>query len=626
MLVKAAVIVIAAVVSLNRPVTGWTVSYNDCRKPTHLSTYKAESFCNINKPLDAAQNRKYSVLQRTRTYDLKGYSCSVVTNTFELLCGVWGHSKLLDVPHLNRHETLTVETCRDMIRRRKYALSANKEVTIDIGVPNYHRVDLLGALYVQSGKLICSGRQGKTQRGVTLSDVMILREHVILIQEESFRTRDEIVEVVSDHVTLNCPASELGCQEAAKTYFWLTKPPACNLEVINHLSAHTVMNTFLLDDSKQVLLNQTGTTIILECDVKSVITTEYQDLFVIDHKESEKLQKFRAGDLDMAIETAIALSYTSYKLENRIDKGRQRQGEQLCAIEQSQVNDIPKRLVNNRFYMRRGESIVTFECELKTAQIRSTPNCYEAIPIAPSGYVTYGDRVYTDVAATTLCYAKFPIVVKAQQGWLELHPQVKARVAPLDHMASPVISDHIHINRVHLYTEEELEQWEDLLRFPKYRAAIHHEIYTGDCLNNGQCNPSVGEVSGLPKYDISALSVVIQNMNPWLKLRKWIREYGDLLALLVIIIVFVKMLADITMLVMTLVQHGVGAAATLFFTLYLGNRNAYTRIKRKYTKARAEQLELQQQQRYDDQQRTERDREAEHQLRVARLSRLMELE
>ena len=65
-----------------------------------------------------------------------------------------------------------------------------------------------------------------------------------------------------------------------------------------------------------------------------------------------------------------------------------------------------------------------------------------------------------------------------------------------------------------------------------------------------------------------------------------IHEYGDILALIVILWLLFKLIIDLTMIAMTLLKEEPGAAAALIINIYLSTQIQYKKIQKRNKKLR----------------------------------------
>ena len=95
-------------------------------------------------------------------------------------------------------------------------------------------------------------------------------------------------------------------------------------------------------------------------------------------------------------------------------------------------------------------------------------------------------------------------------------------------------------------------------------------------------------MSNLPAYDLTSLTMkVASEFNIWQKFSNFIRKYGDIMAFIVICIFVLRLVMDLTMITLTIMQSGPGAALALIFRLYLGNKQSFERIRAKHRQQRA---------------------------------------
>ena len=100
----------------------------------------------------------------------------------------------------------------------------------------------------------------------------------------------------------------------------------------------------------------------------------------------------------------------------------------------------------------------------------------------------------------------------------------------------------------------------------------HDGIYLG----------KTNDLSRLPMYTLNNLIPDLERrLDMWTKLKNWLNTYGDLMALLCLIILGIKFLTDLICVALTFLRVGPGAAIALIAHLYLYNKNAYQKLMRK---------------------------------------------
>lgn len=572
----------------------YTIRYNDCHDPANLETYAAETFCNHGKSrLDVGgQAEAYTILQRTRTYETKGYSCEVRKSVWYLTCGVWSHTKLLGIPKIYHPETITVEMCRDMVRTRMFMPGRQAEpVHLNMNQPTY--VDIFDSGYISAdgNGVHCTGVPGKLPNGKVIQDLVIADEYMITLREETYLVHSYEIEVARNHVVLTCESGEQGCREAFATFIWNVPLKKCTFEKTKQISAVPVMETYILDEKNQLLLNLSRKTGLVGCDLEldaEVYLTEYPEILVLKGQPGKDIPMVSAPDVNTELNQALSLSYQTFRLEREMNRGIGRVQQSYCR-DHNLFTDQPLRISGDKFMLSNSEVVYVFTCPIKETKIRETDVCFDAIPVEPSGFVTFNERVFQKDANPRMCNHRFPPVVQTQQGYVELIPLPKPRATPRksffdDNMADGIVN-HTHVKTNVLYTKQEIENWLDLISFPTYSRAMVNTLTLGQCINDGQCQPGKAEITGLSTYSFdSLLTKMNEELNPWEKFRNWIKENGDIMALIVIVYVILKFLINSTMLIFTLVTEGFAAMLSLFVHLYFSTKTSYDTVKHRVNK------------------------------------------
>ena len=72
-------------------------------------------------------------------------------------------------------------------------------------------------------------------------------------------------------------------------------------------------------------------------------------------------------------------------------------------------------------------------------------------------------------------------------------------------------------------------------------------------------------------------------------MKKMVREYGDAMALIVLVYLVLKMVINLVLLSFTLLKEGPGAFLALLVALYLSNQQAFSKIRRKNRRMKKKQ-------------------------------------
>ena len=100
-------------------VKGYTVKYNDCRKPKQIFKYATDGLCD--NVIGESKGKTYmSVVQKVAETKLKGYSCQIVKSRWKIYCGSFSHSKVATIPEVEIRQAVSTSTCSDMINSKKF--------------------------------------------------------------------------------------------------------------------------------------------------------------------------------------------------------------------------------------------------------------------------------------------------------------------------------------------------------------------------------------------------------------------------------------------------------------------------------------------------------------------------
>ena len=103
--------------------------------------------------------------------------------------------------------------------------------------------------------------------------------------------------------------------------------------------------------------------------------------------------------------------------------------------------------------------------------------------------------------------------------------------------------------------------------FPSYKKATLGAVAYGNCLAVGECAATGAD--NIPVYSLAKLSP--GSLNPlgiWTRFRTWLREWGDVMALVCILIFFETTAANVATIIVEAVKAGPTVAASVGCHLY----------------------------------------------------------
>ncbi len=151
----------------------------------------------------------------------------------------------------------------------------------------------------------------------------------------------------------------------------------------------------------------------------------------------------------------------------------------------------------------RGDVLLQLACAQHKYIIRESANCWDKVPVEPTGFVDAVMKVYSDHATNFPCSTTYPLTVHAEEGWIELTPATKKRPPPLDTPKHLLVTTVDDFSQGGLYSQQELDDWQEMLAFPAYKAAMLTGLSYGSCLQQGSC-AAAGE-HDIPAYDLDKL-------------------------------------------------------------------------------------------------------------------------
>ena len=567
-------------------VSPYTINFTDCGAPATVRRFKAATICpEISLDMEIPKQETYTILQKQDVHIVKGYSCEKQRSEFHFKCGAWGHLKLQRVPRIRHNKYVSPTACEGIIRTGTYSnIQGGADTKLELDTWVHLDLNERGSLQEKDDRVSCVGEPLHID-GLLHSNMLVLREYSMLVKEQTFLVYDGHVEVEEDRVSLECLFSHLGCVTGRKTYIWQHGAQLCPLKIVKTISPSVVRDTFFVDHQTQFLTNTTGTFNHPNCPF-SVLSTEHPTIFLAPTSTVTDLEVVPVRDIDIVLQTAIHMNYMAYSLQRNFQQQDQEAQRHVCLAHQHQeATQEPHLLPSGNYGYRQGDLYLTFSCTDKIAPLREEQHCFKDIPIAPAGFVNPQSKLFVAHSPKIPCSTSFPLTIQSNEGWLQLNPLPTKCPAPLD-MPSPndpplVLTDYSHGG---LYSAAELAEWQHQMTFPAYHKALLQSITYGACTHEGSCSHTQSDI--VP-YDLTKLIPAVEKkLNLFSGLNKFLHRYGDLMALICLLVLSFKFLADVVCILLAAARAGPGAAIAMFSQLYLFNRATYLKIMRRHNQSR----------------------------------------
>lgn len=561
----------------------YSISYTDCSKPNIIKKYDLDTVCD--QPADPLDSRQeFTLVQRQQVQELTGWSCSMVVARLYAKCGAWSHIKLAAQPQMERNEKVSPELCNQMINNRKFRpYLSTTDYPIQIDSVNIIAVAEIGSLTEEQDSVRCVGETVHISNAIH-TNVVQLASYKIIIQKEAMMAKGEEIEVSSKHVKLPCSFSRKGCATATATYIWEDTKPACPLEKIKTIKASHVMDSFLYDPDNKILINTTGMSKVPGCVDINLQMTGYHGLYISSSEQAKLLPLVTDRDIDIIKDYKMADDYLEYEVERRMSASATAQLTLLCKQQMTNKKESPTPLEDGKYGLIKGSLLYVFYCRNSTGKIIELEVCHEDVPIEsnPQQFVDTSTGLLKTHSPRTGCDKRFPLTVKTHTGWVTVNPHIQPTAAPeKGKPVVPVQITHMDMHASGLYTQEQRDAWEALITFPQYHQAILKSVSWGSCRNAGDCSKDTEAMESMTGYDLSRLIPDVSQLDIWGQFKHWVESNGAWLALLVIIITMVKLLINITILSITLIQEGPAALLALITLLCCQGRQTYRKVKKR---------------------------------------------
>ena len=351
------------------------------------------------------------------------------------------------------------------------------------------------------------------------------------------------------------------------------------------------MGSYLVDEKKA---NVTGVTVApQECGSVKLLSTNYPELFAAELVDVVSWGTLHPADLHVTIQERVREDYLAYKLERRMQSVQEMLTTTICQQQVTGSEEIPQKLPNGQYAYRRGDVLFVLSCVQKRGAIAELSACYDKIPIDQNGqvWVDPATRLRTQHATQLPCSSKFPLTIQVSNTtWVAVTPALVPVAAPEQlTLEEDNAVDHLDMSVSGPYTEAEQREWEQILEYPSYHKALLKSVTIGSCVETDSCAAGVSD--SITRYDLTGLTRSYEELNIFARVDKAIREYGDYLAAIVLVVMAVRMIVHVSVMVMAYLQGGPAMALAIVLTTCCGANETLQKMKRR--RQRTEELPLQ---------------------------------
>ena len=330
---------------------------------------------------------------------------------------------------------------------------------------------------------------------------------------------------------------------------------------------------------KKILINTTGEIPTPSgCPPGTLITTDYPDLYLINSQQDVNFPHLKPTTLRLDYAINALSDYSMFVMEQQLQTLQNDFRSNMCSNRFEHLSNNPFKLNEEKYGLIVGQVIYSFSCIKKTTTIRSSPYCFDKIPVN-GGFVDPVSNIFTKHGAKQACNENFPMIVQANEAWIALHPAIKPTIQPEVKPPTTIGLQHTDMSRGGIYTTDEMQSWEDLISFPQFHESVLKTFTSGTCDSDASCNNIVN--SGMQQYDLRRLTDTSDVIwNPLKPLQDWVEEYGVYLSAFIILVWVMQLLVALTTVLFTLLKEGYMAALAVLFTIFCGPKQALDNVKK----------------------------------------------
>ncbi|MCP3664716.1 MAG: hypothetical protein GY696_19860 [Gammaproteobacteria bacterium] len=306
-----------------------------------------------------------------------------------------------------------------------------------------------------------------------------------------------------------------------------------------------------MDHRHQLLLDVTGVYPVPGCKLE-LKYTQLDNIYLANLTTTETrnivygLPQVYIREINMQRNTAMALEYTAYQLSRQIEAATQTTGTRVSKQQHETLDNMPlqNQPVSLDWYMVTCTTSVAVQTrQLRSKSWRIAGQIYQLG--GGEGFVSPHSRLFTPHSSKVACSRYFPLTVQTRDRWVSLMPHLVRQKEPVQlQRDKPWTAAAEDFSAAGLYSQKEIMECQGKMLFPSYRKATLGAVAYGNCLAVGEC--AAEGTDNIPVYSLAKLSPGTLNpLGVWTRFRVWLREWGNVIALVCIIIFIFSTAANI---------------------------------------------------------------------------------
>ena len=444
----------------------------------------------------------YTLVQEVNEVYTDGVRCELIQSKFTYVCTntlVASHQRLATVPEIEIPIPISIAKCHKMSKQMLYLGPDHNHYKLKLDQVSVFTFHTQGQQEVSKHTVICEGDQVKL--GDQLIDgVLVLEQIKVRISKRRFRLRKGKIEVKEDHKSLSCTLYQNGCSLGDHTYVF-DAPNSTKYERIQTITAQEITNwkggDFLVSHEHKIRLvpgekfvdqgisfQRTNYPRILL--IKGRIT-HFQNL-TSNHFQLQDWVESRDDYITYILEYKL-LQVTDYQLHHQCNYMQALLHSQVVIAARDSSGGIYIPFGNGTFGLPMGETVYQFSCKEVQVYPNTIQTCTREIPVTfrnSSWFLEPLSRVLVKHPTFLPCSPSMPAKFQSKNGeWISAVPEIINTTAP--HLVSQHLQpflQHESMDHGGLYSDDQMNEFANLLTLPKLTLAIKDNIIRTICKEN----------------------------------------------------------------------------------------------------------------------------------------------
>jgi len=489
------------------------LSCNDVRTS---AAYSGRKFCQMEQIQkeyglnDRSPAGMYSVLQETQVQQLPGIQCEKKVSSISAVCGAFSHSKLITPMDILAPTKVSIQDCLDISKTNFLITEDQRSLPASLGTNIIYKYIEAGSVTMSESNAACEGGELRLQ-GKRHENIIRLVTVSFTIRKVELYLERGILKNEKETFPRICSMGGGCVLDSATLIYDASLVPSCSYELIrvSEFESITIEGKlhFINDEHKLLFEVKESVSSPTVCRLGSnPRKTNFDKLLLYPGDLTNTLQFMDAGTIDLELETRVTDFYLAQWSLTTAKETEVKWRSEFCQLATEKLQNDQTLLHGDHILKMQGEVINEHPCRKIRVRNRigrgtGEDGCLDHLPVyLPTEELIYMapiTRILVPRSAVSIvnCSSHYPRIYEDVEGRLiTANPMIQQVTIPLTehHFLNTSARNHQEVFKFSslLYTRDEIESYESMLRGHAGERAATKKFAAFYCQSTGECSPS----------------------------------------------------------------------------------------------------------------------------------------